>query len=92
MKRPLPFHSYAVWPPLGWVAVFGLAYAMLDGGLWIIEHGISRSAVLPTWAYIRPAISGADGNANASPREGTRPTGEGPDVCRQRALTRRFWV
>ena len=39
MKRLLRFHSYAVWPPLGWVAAFGLAYAMLDGGLWLIEQG-----------------------------------------------------
>jgi hypothetical protein len=38
MKRPLPFGSNAVWPSLGWVAVFGLVYAMLDGGLWLIEH------------------------------------------------------
>ena len=38
MKRLLPFGSNSVWPPLGLVAAFGIAYAMLDGGLWLIEH------------------------------------------------------
>jgi hypothetical protein len=39
MKCDLPFHSNAVWPPLGMVGVFVLAYAMIDGGVLLIEHG-----------------------------------------------------
>lgn len=38
MKQRLPLHSNAVWPPVGLVAVFALAYGMLEGGLWIIER------------------------------------------------------
>jgi len=38
MKRGLLFHSNAVWPPLGLVALFAFIYGMLEAGLWIIEH------------------------------------------------------
>lgn len=37
MKRWL--HSNAVWPPSLLVAVFAVPYAMLEAGLWFIEHG-----------------------------------------------------
>ena len=62
MKRPLPFGSNAVWPPLGWVAVFGLVYAMLDGGLWLIEHSApslsGQFTGLPEVMNIRAGILG----------------------------------
>jgi hypothetical protein len=62
MKRPLPFGSNAVWPPLGWVAVFGLVYAMLDGGLWLIEHAApslsGQLTGLPEVMNIRAGILG----------------------------------
>jgi hypothetical protein len=62
MKRSLPFNSNAVWPPLEWVAVFGLAYAMLDGGLWLIEHGApslnGQLSGLPEVMNTRAAILG----------------------------------
>lgn len=38
MKTRMPFHSNAVWPPLGMVAVFACAYTVLEGGVWIIER------------------------------------------------------
>ena len=37
MKRRLPFHSNAVWPPLWLVAIFMVAYGMVVGGIWLIE-------------------------------------------------------
>jgi hypothetical protein len=62
MKRPLPFGSNSVWPPLGWVAVFVLAYGMLDGGLWLIEHGApslkGELAGLPEFMQMRAGILG----------------------------------
>ena len=62
MKRSLPFGPNAVWPPLGWVAVFGLIYAMLDGGLWLIEHSApslnGQLAGLPEVMNTRACILG----------------------------------
>jgi len=62
MKRPLPFGSNAVWPPLGWVAVFGLVYAMLDGRLWLIEHSApslsGQLTGLPEVMNVRAGILG----------------------------------
>jgi hypothetical protein len=45
---------------------------------------MSGSAVLPTWAYICPDISGADRNANASPREGHATLGAKPGLRKRR--------
>lgn len=39
MKRCLPFHSNSVWPPLWMLAVFIIAYGLLEGGLRLIEFG-----------------------------------------------------
>jgi len=62
MKRRLPFHTNAVWPPLGWVVVFGLTYAMLDGGLWIIERSApslnGQLSGMPEITNIRAGILG----------------------------------
>src|SRR6266404_3760707 len=38
MKRSLPFHSNAIWPPAGMAALFVIFYAMVDAGLWIIAR------------------------------------------------------
>ena len=62
MKRLLPFGSNSVWPPLGLVAAFGIAYAMLDGGLWLIEHSApslnGQLAGMPEIMRIREIILG----------------------------------
>jgi hypothetical protein len=51
-----------VWPPLGLVAAFGIAYAMLDGGLWLIEHSApslnGQLAGMPEIMRIREIILG----------------------------------
>jgi hypothetical protein len=60
MKRPVPFHSNAVWPPLGLVAVFVLAYGMLAGGVWLIEQRApaltGRISSFPEIANVRAVI------------------------------------
>jgi len=38
MKRSWPFHSNAVWPPAALVALFVIAYGVVDGGLWVIAR------------------------------------------------------
>src|SRR5437870_4619879 len=38
MKRLLPFHSNAIWPPAGMAALFVIFYAMVDAGLWFIAR------------------------------------------------------
>lgn len=44
MKRAIPFHSYAVWPP-GWlIALFVVVYGVLEGGLWLIDHAVPNAA------------------------------------------------
>jgi len=62
MKQRLPFHSNAVWPPLGIVAVFAMAYGMLDAGLWIIERAASNLkgeiSSMPEIMNIRSVILG----------------------------------
>jgi len=37
MKRSWPFHSNAVWPPAALVALFVIAYGVVDGGLWVVH-------------------------------------------------------
>ena len=37
MKRPLLFHSNAVWPPSLFVGVFWVLYAIVTGCLWLIN-------------------------------------------------------
>jgi hypothetical protein len=36
MKRTIPFHSNAVWPPLPLVIVFAVAYCLVEAGMWLI--------------------------------------------------------
>jgi hypothetical protein len=42
MKRPLPFHSPAVWPPVPLVALFFIIYAVLTGGLWLMQIRVGK--------------------------------------------------
>ena len=62
MKQWLPFHSNAVWPPLGIVAIFAMAYGMLGGGLWFIERAATNLkgeiSAMPEIMVIRSVILG----------------------------------
>lgn len=62
MKPRLPFHSNAVWPPLGMVGLFAIAYGVLEAGLWIIEHAAAglkgQITTMPEIANIRAGILG----------------------------------
>ena len=55
MKRPLPFHSQAVWPPVLMVAIFVFIYGLLAGGLWLIQL---KAGFVPR--EIMPAIDGGE--------------------------------
>jgi len=37
MKRAIPFHSNAVWPPLPLLIVFAVAYGLIEAGMWLIN-------------------------------------------------------
>lgn len=37
MRRPFPFHSNAVWPPLFLAMIFLVAYGMVEGCFWFIQ-------------------------------------------------------
>ena len=43
MKRTLPFHSPAVWPPLTMVVLFAVIYCVVTGGIWLMHLRIGIS-------------------------------------------------
>lgn len=62
MKPRLSFHSSTAWPPLGMVAVFAVAYGVLEAGLWIIEYAAGdlkgQISTMPEIMNIRAGILG----------------------------------
>ena len=58
MKRAIPFHSNAVWPPLFLFIIFAVAYGLLEAGMWMIRT-VSPGADMPELANIRFVILGA---------------------------------
>ena len=66
MKRGLPFHSNAAWPPVSLVALFAVIYGILNGGLWLVERLVPNArevtSDMPEIASIRAVIlAGAAG-------------------------------
>jgi hypothetical protein len=48
MNARLSYHWSAVWPPVVMVAVFAIAYGMVDAGLWAIELAVGSLATEPS--------------------------------------------
>ncbi len=63
MKRSIPFHSNAVWPPLILLIVFAMAYGFVEVGMWLINIVTpgARSVAddMPELAGIRIVILGS---------------------------------
>ena len=43
MKRPLPFHSQAVWPPAPLIALFVIIYGVFTACLWLIQLRVASA-------------------------------------------------
>ncbi len=62
MKRHVPFHSNAVWPPWGMVAIFAVIYLAFGYGPWIVErsagHTTAEISSMPEILTLRAFLAG----------------------------------